>query len=87
MLEIKRKEARYGTHIYDCRSFSKSGIESRHNPILREDPTASPICINILDAHKKQVESQLTEIHATLDILNYKLNHFQNIKTGKLIKN
>jgi DNA-binding transcriptional MerR regulator len=43
-------------------------------------------CYNMLDEHKNKIEAQITEMLATLDILNYKLNHFQEIKTGKRVK-
>ena len=39
-------------------------------------------CYKMLDEHKNKIEAQITEMLATLDILNYKLKHFQEIKIG-----
>ncbi|WP_138186340.1 MerR family transcriptional regulator [Paenibacillus alvei] len=40
-------------------------------------------CKGILEEHKKQIAKQVTELQDTLDIINYKITHFQRIKTGK----
>ncbi|MGE7903563.1 MerR family transcriptional regulator [Peribacillus sp. NPDC094092] len=41
-------------------------------------------CKAILEEHKNQITSQVTDLQATLDIINYKITHFQHIKTGKI---
>jgi len=40
-------------------------------------------CKRIFEEHKKQITEQVTELQDTLDIINYKITHFQRIKTGK----
>ncbi|MBW7453541.1 MerR family transcriptional regulator [Paenibacillus sepulcri] len=40
-------------------------------------------CYSILDEHKQHIESQLADMQTTLDILKYKLDNFQALKTGK----
>ena len=41
-------------------------------------------CKRILEEHKNQITNQLTDLHATLDIINYKITNFQRVKTGKV---
>ncbi|MED1093170.1 MerR family transcriptional regulator [Bacillus paramycoides] len=41
-------------------------------------------CKAILEEHKNQITIQVTNLQATLDIINYKITHFQRIKTGKI---
>ncbi|AXY09046.1 MULTISPECIES: MerR family transcriptional regulator [Bacillus] len=41
-------------------------------------------CKTILEEHQKQITIQLTNLQATLDIINYKITHFERIKTGKV---
>lgn len=41
-------------------------------------------CKAILEEHKNQITIQVTNLQATLDIINYKITHFQRIKTGKV---
>lgn len=40
-------------------------------------------CKAILEEHQKQITIQLTNLQATLDVINYKITHFERIKTGK----
>lgn len=40
-------------------------------------------CYALLDEHRASIESQLTELNATLQLIRYKLEHFQEIKDGK----
>ncbi|MFP3670070.1 MerR family transcriptional regulator, partial [Priestia sp. SIMBA_032] len=41
-------------------------------------------CKAILEEHQKQITIQLTNLQATLDVINYKITHFERIKTGKI---
>ncbi|MFJ7763079.1 MerR family transcriptional regulator [Bacillus toyonensis] len=41
-------------------------------------------CKAILEEHQKQIIIQLTDLQTTLDIINYKITHFERIKTGKV---
>ncbi|WP_394141685.1 MerR family transcriptional regulator [Cytobacillus oceanisediminis] len=41
-------------------------------------------CKAILEEHKNQITIQVTNLQATLDIINYKITHFQRIKTGEV---
>lgn len=41
-------------------------------------------CKAILEEHKNQITIQVTNLQATLDLINYKITHFQRIKTGKV---
>ncbi|WIL45561.1 MerR family transcriptional regulator [Bacillus bombysepticus] len=43
-------------------------------------------CKTILEEHQKQITIQLTNLQATLDIINYKITHFERIKTGEFNK-
>ncbi|WP_257206134.1 MerR family transcriptional regulator [Bacillus cereus] len=43
-------------------------------------------CKAILKEHQNQITIQLTNLQATLDIINYKITHFDRIKTGKVNK-
>ncbi|GGA49099.1 MerR family transcriptional regulator [Paenibacillus physcomitrellae] len=43
-------------------------------------------CYALLDEHRQVVESEIEEWKATLDLLKYKLEHFQEVKDGKLSK-
>ncbi|WP_324660055.1 MerR family transcriptional regulator [Bacillus cereus] len=43
-------------------------------------------CKTILEEHQKQITIQLTNLQATLDIINYKITHFERIKIGKFNK-
>ncbi|ANS73795.1 transcriptional regulator [Paenibacillus yonginensis] len=43
-------------------------------------------CYALLDEHRQTVESEIEEWKATLDLLKYKLEHFQEVKDGKLSK-
>jgi DNA-binding transcriptional MerR regulator len=36
-------------------------------------------CYSVLYEHKLKIESQMAEMHATLGIMNYKLDHFQDL--------
>ncbi|SFD75414.1 DNA-binding transcriptional regulator, MerR family [Paenibacillus catalpae] len=40
-------------------------------------------CYALLDEHRRLVEAEIAEWTATLDLLKYKLEHFQEIKDGK----
>jgi DNA-binding transcriptional MerR regulator len=37
-------------------------------------------CYSILNEHKLKIELQMVEMHATLEMMNYKLDHFQDLK-------
>lgn len=43
-------------------------------------------CYDLLDEHRQSVEAEIAEWTATLDLLQFKLKHFQEIKDGKLQK-
>jgi DNA-binding transcriptional MerR regulator len=36
-------------------------------------------CYSILNEHKLKIESQMAEIHTTLEMVNYKLDHFRDL--------
>jgi DNA-binding transcriptional MerR regulator len=36
-------------------------------------------CYSVLNEHKLNIESQMAEMHATLEMVNYKLDHFRNL--------
>ncbi|OPH50501.1 hypothetical protein BC351_07540 [Paenibacillus ferrarius] len=36
-------------------------------------------CYSVLQEHKLKVESQMTEMQATLEMMNYKLDHFRDL--------
>ncbi|CAG7650488.1 putative HTH-type transcriptional regulator [Paenibacillus solanacearum] len=39
-------------------------------------------CYALLDEHRASIECQLTELNTTLQLIKYKLEHFQEIKDG-----
>ncbi|MCM3628294.1 MerR family transcriptional regulator [Paenibacillus glycanilyticus] len=43
-------------------------------------------CYSLLDEHRQSVEAEIAEWSATLDLIKYKLEHFQEVKDGKLSK-
>lgn len=47
-------------------------------------PSHDEACKAILEERKNQITIQVTNLQATLDIINYKITHFQRIKTGKI---
>lgn len=40
-------------------------------------------CYALLDEHRQVMERQLAELTTTLELIRYKLEHFQEIKDGK----
>lgn len=36
-------------------------------------------CYSVLSEHKLKIESQIAEMHATLEMMNYKLDHFNDL--------
>ncbi|NQX69892.1 hypothetical protein HQN90_27540 [Paenibacillus alba] len=36
-------------------------------------------CYSVLQEHKLKVQSQMAEMHATLEMMNYKLDHFRDL--------
>ncbi|WP_217593932.1 MerR family transcriptional regulator [Cohnella sp. GbtcB17] len=46
----------------------------------RNDETA---CFDLLDQHRERVEEQARQLSETLEVIKYKLKHFQDIKDGK----
>ncbi|SET14117.1 MerR family transcriptional regulator [Paenibacillus sp. NFR01] len=40
-------------------------------------------CYELLDEHGRGIEAQLAELTETLELIHYKLKHFQQIKDGK----
>lgn len=40
-------------------------------------------CYEILDEHRQSIEQQIKDLGEVLKILNYKLEHFQEVKDGK----
>lgn len=40
-------------------------------------------CYELLDEHGRAIEAQLAELTETLELIRYKLKHFQQIKDGK----
>ncbi|MDG0813998.1 MerR family transcriptional regulator [Cohnella rhizosphaerae] len=45
----------------------------------RNDETA---CFDLLDKHRVRVEEQARQLSETLEVIKYKLKHFQDIKDG-----
>ncbi|WP_238357376.1 MerR family transcriptional regulator [Cohnella zeiphila] len=43
-------------------------------------------CYALLDEHRVSVEAEIAEWTATLELLKYKLEHFQEVKDGRLSK-
>ncbi|GJM78867.1 hypothetical protein HMSSN139_13630 [Paenibacillus sp. HMSSN-139] len=40
-------------------------------------------CYDLLDEHRQSIERQIDELKETLQIIGFKLEHFQDIKDGK----
>ncbi|WP_171647230.1 MerR family transcriptional regulator [Paenibacillus phytorum] len=36
-------------------------------------------CYSVLNEHKLKIESQMAEMHTTLEMMNYKLDHFKDL--------
>ncbi|MBD2868671.1 MerR family transcriptional regulator [Paenibacillus sp. IB182493] len=44
------------------------------------------VCYAVLKEHASRIESQMADMLATLDILRYKLKHFEELKTGDFLQ-
>ncbi|WP_052098339.1 MerR family transcriptional regulator [Paenibacillus stellifer] len=51
--------------------------------VQRYDQQDEEQCFSLLDEHRQAIESRLEELTATLELIRYKLDHFQEIKDGK----
>lgn len=55
--------------------------------VRRYDEQDEEQCYALLDEHRQVIERQIDQLHTTLDLIHYKLEHFQEIKDGNTKEN
>lgn len=43
-------------------------------------------CYELLDEHKARMETQVSELLSTIEVLKHKLQHFDDLKTGDFLR-
>lgn len=77
--EVDLGKIKFITYLRDTKMPLKN-IQAYVQAYNQQDETQ---CYKLLDEHRIRVEAQLEQITKTLDLLQYKLKHFQEIKDGK----